>query len=254
MHPKYKANEDDILAEQISRQQKVLSTIPKAETKKRKNTKKEKCKVTKSKISDKKRPFTHQKYREMQEDELKSKKSDIANTDKKKKYELRNRKQDEDMSNNSMSVTDAMSILDKHKTGNSVEEDVTKKGNDEQEVDIDRKPRRRTRSSIAKQTITEMLDEIFEPDNSDKIDESRKKNKNDEKQAGKVTSLLDSYADGTTENINAEETSVGKQKPKKLAKGSDSKRGKRKNRRVNKKASRLYAELLLCVCWHSEHI
>ena len=52
-HPKYKANEDDILAEQISRQQKVLSTIPKAETKKRKNTKKEKCKVTKSKISDK---------------------------------------------------------------------------------------------------------------------------------------------------------------------------------------------------------
>ena len=44
-HPKYKANEDDILAEQISRQQKVLSTIPKAETKKRKNTKKEKCKA-----------------------------------------------------------------------------------------------------------------------------------------------------------------------------------------------------------------
>ena len=87
------------------------------------------------------------------------------------------------MSDNSMSVTDAMSILDKHKTGNSVEEDVTKKGNDEQEVDIDRKLRRRTRSSTAKQTITEMLDEIFEPDNSDKIDESRKKKKNDEKQA-----------------------------------------------------------------------
>ena len=234
VHPKYKANEDDILAEQISRQQKVLSTIPKAEMKKWKNTKKEKCKVTKSKISDKKRPFTRQKYREMQEDELKSKKSDIADTDKKKKYELRNRKQDEDMSDNSMSVTDAMSILDKHKTRNSVEEDVTKKGNDEQDVDIDRKPRRRTRSSIAKQTITEMLDEIFEPDNSDKIDESRKKKKNDEKQAGKVTSLLDSYADGTAENINAEETSGGKQKQKKMAKGSDSKKGKKKEQKSKK--------------------
>ena len=202
--------------------------------KKWKNKKKEKGKVMKSKISDKKRPFTHQKYREMQEDELKSKTSDIANTDKKKKYKLWNRKQDEDMSNNSMSVTDAMSILDKHKTGNSVEEDVTKKGNDEQEVDIDRKPRRRTRSSTAKQTITETLDEIFEPDNSDKIDESRKKKKNDEKQAGKVTSLLDTYADGTAENINAEETSGGKQKQKKLAKGSDSKEGKKKEQKSKK--------------------
>ena len=34
VHSKDKGNEDDILAEQISRQQKVLSTIPKAETKK----------------------------------------------------------------------------------------------------------------------------------------------------------------------------------------------------------------------------
>ena len=180
-HPNYKANEDDILAEKISRQQKVLSTIPKAETKKWKNTKKEEGKVTKSKISDKKQPLTHQKYGKMQEHDFKSKKSDIADTDKKKKYELRNRKQDEDMSDISMTVTDAMSILDKHKTANSVEEDVTKKGNDEQEVNIDMKPRRRTRSSTAKQTITETLDEIFEPVNSDKIDESRKKKKNDEK-------------------------------------------------------------------------
>ena len=176
-HPKYKANEDDILAEKTSRQQKVLSTIPKAETKKQKSTKKEKGKVMKSKISDKKRPLTRQKYREMQEDELKSKKSDISNTDKKKKYKLRNRKQDEDMSDISMTVTDAMSILDKHKTVNSVEEDVTKKGKDEQEVDIDKKLRRRTRSSTAKQTITEMLGEIFKPDKSDKIDESRRKGK-----------------------------------------------------------------------------
>ena len=51
-HTNDKANEDDILAEKISRQQKVLSTIPKAETKKRKNTKKEEGKVKKSKISD----------------------------------------------------------------------------------------------------------------------------------------------------------------------------------------------------------
>ena len=139
------------------------------------------------------------------------------------------------MSDNSMSLTDAMSILDKHKTQNSVEEDVTKKGNDEEEVEIERKPRRRTRSSIAKQTITEMLDEIFEPDNSNKIDESRKKKKNDEKQAGKVTSLLDSYADGTAENINAKDTSCGKQKQKKLAKSSDSKKGKKKEQK-NKKS------------------
>ena len=53
-HPNDKANEDDILAEKISRQQKVLSTIPKAEMKKQKNTKKEEDKVKKSKISDKK--------------------------------------------------------------------------------------------------------------------------------------------------------------------------------------------------------
>ena len=163
----------------------------------------------------------------MQEDDFKSKKSDIGDTDKKKKYELQNRKQDEDMSTISMTVTDAMSILDKHKTVKIVEEDVTKKGNDEQEVNIDIKPRRRTRSSTAKQTITEMLDEIFEPLNSDKRDESRKKKKNDEKQAGKVTSLLESYADGTANNINAEETSGGKLKKEKLATGSDSKKGKK---------------------------
>ena len=53
-HPNYKANEDDILAKKISRQQKVLSTIPKAEMKKWKNTKKEEGKVKKSKISYKK--------------------------------------------------------------------------------------------------------------------------------------------------------------------------------------------------------
>ena len=178
--------------------------------------------------------MTHQKYREMQEDDFKSKKSDIADNDKKKKYELQNRKHDEDMSDISMTVTDAMSILDKHKTRNSVEEYVTKKGNDEQEVNIDMKPRRRTRLSTAKQTITEMLDEVFEPVNSDKIDESRKKKKNDEKQAGKVTSLLESYADGTANNINAEETSGGKLKQKKLATGSDSKKGKKTEQKSKK--------------------
>ena len=183
----------------------------------------------------------------MQEDDFKSKKSEIADTDTKKKYELRNRKQDEDMSDISMTVTDAMSILDRHKTRKSVEEDVTKKGNDEQEDNIDIKLRRRTRSSTAKQTITEMLDEIFEPVNSDERDESRKKKKNNEKQAGKVTSLPESYADGTVNNINAEETSSGKLKQEKLATDSDRKKGKKQNRRVNKEASRLYAELLLCV-------
>ena len=170
----------------------------------------------------------------MQEDDFKSKKSDIANTDKKKKYELQNRKQDEDMSDISMTVTDAMSILDKHKTRKSVKEDVTKKGNDEQEVNIDIKLRRRTRSSTAKQTITETLDEIFEPVNSDKRDESRKKKKNDEKQAGKVTSLLESYADGTANNINAEETSGGKLKQEKLATGSDSKKGEKTEQKSKK--------------------
>ena len=231
-HPNDKAKEDDILAEKISRQQNVLLTIPKAEMKKRRNTKKEEGKVKKSKISDKKQPLTRQKYREMQEDDFKSKKSEIADTDTKKKYELQNRKQDEDMSDISMTVTDAMSILDRHKTRKSVEEDVTKKGNDEQEDNIDIKLRRRTRSSTAKQTITETLDEIFEPVNSDKRDESRKKKKNNEKQAGKVTSLPESYADGTANNINVEETSGGKLKQEKLATGSDRKKGKKQNRRV----------------------
>ena len=54
MHPNYKGNANDILAEKISRQEKVLATIPKAEMKKRKNTKKEEGKVKKSKIYDKK--------------------------------------------------------------------------------------------------------------------------------------------------------------------------------------------------------
>ena len=80
-----------------------------------------------------------------------------------------------------MSLTDAMSILDKHKTLSSVvEEDVTKGANDKQEIDIERKPRRRTRSSIGKQTITETLDEIFEADNLQKH-ESMKKRKIDDK-------------------------------------------------------------------------
>ena len=83
-HVDYKANEDEILAKKISRQQNVLSSIPKAEKKKRKHTKKE---VKRSKNADEKRPLTCQKYREMQEDEFKSKKSDIADTYKRKKYE-----------------------------------------------------------------------------------------------------------------------------------------------------------------------
>ena len=81
-----------------------------------------------------------------------------------------------------MSVTDAMSILDKHKNRKTVEEDVTKKGNDEPKVNIDRKPKRITRLSTGQQTITETLDEIFKPDHSD----------------------------GTANNENAEKTSVGK--------------------------------------------
>ena len=140
VHVDYKPNVDEILAENISRQQNVLSSIPKAEKKKQKHTKKEEGKVKKSKNADEKQPLTCQKYREMQEDEFKSKKSDIADTDKKKKYELQKRKQDEDVSDNSMSVTNAISILDKHKSRKTVQEDVTKKGNDEAKVNIDRKP------------------------------------------------------------------------------------------------------------------
>ena len=51
-HPKSQGNANDILAEKISRQEQVLATIPKAETKKCKNTKKEE--VRKSKNSDQK--------------------------------------------------------------------------------------------------------------------------------------------------------------------------------------------------------
>ena len=129
----------------------------------------------------------------MQEDEFKSKKSDIADTYKKKKYKLRKRKQDEDVNDNSMSVTDAISILDKHKSRKTVEEHVTKKGNNEPKVNIDRELKRITRSSNGQQTISETLDEIFEADN----------------------------------NQNAEKTTVGKRKLGTLATDSDSKKGKK---------------------------
>ena len=88
VHVDYKANEDEILTEKISRQQNVLLSIPKAEKKKRKHTKKEEGKVKRSKNADEKRPLTRQKYREMQEDEFKSKKSDIADTYKKKEIRI----------------------------------------------------------------------------------------------------------------------------------------------------------------------
>ena len=175
VHPKQKANDFTILDEQIARQEKVLSTIPKPEVKKGKNNKKETGKGKKSKISENKQPSWNARRW------LKVQNSDIDTVETKKKYELRNRKQDEDISDNSMSLTDVMSILDKHKTLSSVaEEDVTKEANDKQEIDIERKPRRRTRSSIGKQTITEILDEIFEADNSQKH-ESMKKRKIDDK-------------------------------------------------------------------------
>ena len=185
------------------------------------NTKKEEGKVKKSKNSDQKQPLTCQKYRKMQEDDFKSKKSDIGDTDKRKKYKLRNRKEVEDMSDMSLTVTDTISILDKHKT---------KKGNDEQELKNDRKTRRRTRSSTARQTITEMLDEIFKPVNSEKSDESRKEMKDD-----KVPTLLESDADGTGKNINSEETSGGKRNKEKLSTGTGSKKGKKQNRRIRNK-------------------
>ena len=157
----------------------------------------------------------------MQEYDFKSKKSDIGNTDKKKKYELRNRKEAEDMSNMSLTLTDAISILDKHKTVKIVEENVTKKENDEEGVKNDRKPRRRTRSSTARQTITEMLDEIFEPGNSEKSDESRKETKDE-----KVPTGLESQADGTGNNINSEEASGSNCNKEKLSTSSGSKKGK----------------------------
>ena len=53
-HVDDKANEHEILAEKISRQQNVLSSIPKAEKKKQKHTKKEEGKVKRSKNADEK--------------------------------------------------------------------------------------------------------------------------------------------------------------------------------------------------------
>ena len=81
-----------------------------------------------------------------------------------------------------MSVTDAMSILDKHKSRKTVEEHVAKKGINEPKVNIDRKPKRITRSSNGQHTISETLDEIFKADHSD----------------------------GTANNQNAKKTTIGK--------------------------------------------
>ena len=228
-HVKEKENEDTILAEKLARQEMVLSTIPKTEVKKGKNTKKDKGKGKQSKISENKWPFTRQKYREMQEDEFKSKKSDMEDNEKKKKYELRNRKQDEDITDNSMSLTDAMSILDKHKTHKSVAEDnVMKKGNVQEETDIAEKPWRRTRSSIPKQTITEPVD-------SQKTNESGKNNKNTDKQSEKVTRLVDSSADGKPEDTNANDNGHGMQKEKNVVKAAENKKAKNKEKK-NKKS------------------
>ena len=139
------------------------------------------------------------------------------------------------MNDMSLTLTDAISILDKHKTVRIVEENVTKKGNDEEEVKIDCNPRRRTRSSTARQTITETLDEIFEPEKSDNKEESRKETKNDDKEAGKVPTSLESHADGTGNNINSEKTSGGKRNQEKLSTGSGSRKGKKKEQK-NKKS------------------
>ena len=139
------------------------------------------------------------------------------------------------MNDMSLTLTDAISILDKNKTVKIVEENVTKKGNDEQEVKIDRKPRRRTKSSTARQTITETLDEIFEPVTFENRDKSRKETKNDDKEAGKVPTLLESRAYGTGNNINSEETSGGKRNQEKLSTGSGSRKGK-KTEQKNKKS------------------
>ena len=136
------------------------------------------------------------------------------------------------MNDMSLTLTDAISILHKHKSVKIVEENVTKKGNDEEEVKIDHNPRRRTRSSTARQTITETLDEIFEPEKSDNREESRKETKNDDKEAGKVPTSLESHADGTGNNINSEKTSGGKCNQEKLSTGSGSRKGKKKNRRI----------------------
>ena len=168
----------------------------------------------------------------MQEDDFKSKKSDIGDTGKKKKYKLRNRKEVEDMSDISMTLTDAISILDKHKTVKILEEDVTKKGNDEQTLKNDSKPRRRTRSSTARQTITEMLDEIFQPVNSENRDELMKETKNDDEEAGQVPPLLELHADGTENNKNAKETSHGNVVKKNCLQVLGARRGKRQNRRI----------------------
>ena len=73
-------------------------------------------------------------------------------------------------------------------------------------MNIDRKPKRITRSSTGQQTITETLDEIFKPDHSD----------------------------GTANNENAEKTTVGKRKLDTLAADSDSKKGKKTKQKSNK--------------------
>ena len=73
-------------------------------------------------------------------------------------------------------------------------------------MNIDRKPKRITRSSTGQQTITETLDEIFKADHSD----------------------------GTANNENAKKTTVGKRKLDTLATDSDSKKWKKTKQKSNK--------------------
>ena len=129
-----------------------------------------------------------------------------------------------------------MTILDKHRTQKKVpEENVPTNGNATQEEDSEKQPRMRTRSSIAKKTIGETLDKVFEPNKSQKTNESLKRKKHEEKPTEQEKTVLDIASNTEHQNEYPEEDSCGMNNDKNLNKSTDDNKGKKKEKK-NKKS------------------
>ena len=178
-HREERDDENEFHAEQLQRQKRVLSTIPTNTPKKRKNAKKDDSKKKKPKNSESQRLLT-QKYREIQ-DEIALHMYQKEEETPKKKYEPR-KKIPAVTNNDSMSLKEAMTLLDKHKTDkkgkqNEVSEKAVitdrkdKDGESQKILSTDNIPEKdenvkeskmHTRSSDGQETISETLHEVFE--------------------------------------------------------------------------------------------
>ena len=232
-HREKEDDDNELHVEKLKRQQEVLSTIPKKKPNKRSSTKKEGSNNKKSKNSDSRCPLTRQKYREIQT-EISTQLYETEEKTEKKKYDLRNNNQDIN-DDDSMSLNQAMTIIDKHKTvkkgqrkegaGKSVDTDRTDNNAESKEVsvmkkmtqnkDIVQETRMRTRSSDGKKTISETLDEIFEDETSNKSNDLDKKNRTQKVEKKKDEKEITPDTNNNAEDEEAENFSELQKSPKK---------------------------------------